>query len=111
MESFEHLVNTLGVPVAILAWLAVTTWAIARWMASNLILPVTARHLEFMDQMISAIPTQVDAVTGINDKLTTLKTIDEQQKLLNQQSEIRHRELLDALKASVCKAAKIPDSK
>jgi shikimate 5-dehydrogenase len=79
VENFIALAERLGVSAAVLAamlWAAYrfATWCAAKfnWFSENVIVPVTTRHMRFMDEISAANEKMGDAVEKIQQSQETL---------------------------------------
>jgi len=86
--------QTFGVPVVLLAALLFGGAKAARWIAENMLKPITQRHLGFLDRIEAMIARQTDVFETMNAQQTKIiRQLLEQRKLLEQQHEQVVREI------------------
>ena len=61
MEAFMSIADKFGFPSAILVAVIVGLWFIIKWLGKNVVLPVTHKHIELVDE--SKVTTKLNADT------------------------------------------------
>lgn len=64
--DFVTIAQTLGIPVTCMVAMGTAIWAVLKWTATNVVKPVTERHLLFMDKVDVA----MDKLMDNSDKLS-----------------------------------------
>jgi hypothetical protein len=60
--DFVTIAQTLGVPVAVMAFMAAASWITCRWLAEHVVRPVVRSHLELIDTLARRIPELSDKI-------------------------------------------------
>lgn len=50
MEAFLTIAERLGFPAAVLIFFALAVWIVVKWFGKNVILPITTKHIELIDE-------------------------------------------------------------
>ena len=72
MESLPELLQTFGLPVGLLIALLAALWRGCHWLASEILRPVTARHLQFLDAVDVALKQMNDNVGHLTRSVETV---------------------------------------
>ena len=74
-----QIAQSFGLPVGILAVVLFALWRVLIWAGANVVAPLVAKHLAFLDRILAAQDAQTDAlakITGalskVNDRLDRL---------------------------------------
>lgn len=62
MELFLTMADKLGVPAAILVAVIYGVWKIVKWTGHNVILPITKKHIELIDESKAANKTNAETL-------------------------------------------------
>jgi hypothetical protein len=55
--DWVQVAQTFGLPVVLLLLLLLALWRVLRWTGDNVVKPLVAKHLEFMDSAMKAMGT------------------------------------------------------
>ena len=77
------IAERFGVPVVLLGGLAWATWRALKWIANEVLKPVTARHIQFIDTMQQTIQTQTQQIGSFAESHG--RVAEAQEKIAEQQ--------------------------
>lgn len=82
-EAFLALLKSAGVPAAIAAALVFSCWRGMAWMATNVIQPLTARQLKFLDDLEQAFGRQAQSIDSVQHAVDSIReSLKSQEQLL-----------------------------
>lgn len=82
-EAFLALLKSAGVPAAIAAAVVFSFWRGMSWMATNVIQPLTARQLKFLDDLEAAFGRQAQSIDSVQHAVDSIReSLKSQEQLL-----------------------------
>lgn len=104
-----HIVQSLGIPAAILIFLGWVGWKAGRWIGAEVVIPardkLLSRFFAFLDkieQTVAKLDVNVDAVTSnLEQQTVSLRAIREGHDRVAVQLEERHDSLDEVIRAAV----------
>ena len=82
-EAFLALLKSAGVSAAIAAALVFSCWRGMAWMATNVIQPLTARQLKFLDDLERAFEKQAQSIDSVQHAVDSIReSLKSQEQLL-----------------------------
>jgi Mg2+ and Co2+ transporter CorA len=60
--DYVSIIQQLGVPVAVMTFMAAACWITCRWLAEHVVRPVVKSHLELIDTLARRIPELSDKI-------------------------------------------------
>lgn len=82
--AFGALIKAYGFPAAFGVALLVSLWRAFTWLANNVITPLTARQLKFIDDLDKAFEQQAQAISSVQRAVDSIRDTLKNQEILLQ---------------------------